>query len=71
MLKQVIPPIVYSTLFLASGVLILVIGASVYIDQLLGIQGAGLMIGGVVLILLGMYFKSQLNRSIELIDSMI
>lgn len=63
-LRELIPPIIYSTLFFGGGVLILVIGASAYIDRLFATEGAGAMLGGCVLILLGTYYKKQMDTAV-------
>lgn len=69
-IKRVVPPMIYSTLFFGIGVLILIIGASTYIDSLLLIKGAGMMLGGGVLIFLGFYYKVQLEKWIDRIAYM-
>ncbi len=72
MLKEIIPPIAYTTMFLGSGVIILVLGLSAYIDSLFPmVKGAGFMIGGVVLVIVGFYFRKQLDRSVDIIDSVM
>ncbi len=61
--KELVPPILYSALFSGAGMLILVIGASAYIDSVLMIEGAGFIIGGVFLLLVGGYYKMQLDKA--------
>jgi hypothetical protein len=65
MLREMLPPIIYSTLFFGAGVLILVTGASAYIDSLAQMEGVGYMIGGCVLVLLGGYYKIQMDKALE------
>jgi hypothetical protein len=69
-IKRVVPPLVFSTLFFGIGVLILIVGASTYIDSLLLIKGAGMMLGGGVLVFLGFYYKLQLEKWIDRIAYM-
>ncbi len=69
-IKELVPPIVFSALFLGAGVLILVLGASTYIDSIVMIEGAGFMLGGLVLILLGGYYKMQLEKAMEKIKEL-
>lgn len=64
-IKEIVPPIVYSSLFFASGAVVLILGISAYIDSLLLTEGAGLMIGGSVLLVLGLYYKNKLEGSLE------
>lgn len=64
MMKEVLPAIVYSSLFFGVGMIILVLGFSAYLDTITGVQGAGYMIGGVVLVFLGLYYKTQLDKSL-------
>jgi len=64
MMKEVLPAIIYSTLFFGVGMIILVLGFSAYLDAITGVQGAGYMIGGVVLVFMGLYYKTQLDKSL-------
>lgn len=64
MMKEVLPAIIYSSLFFGVGMIILVLGFSAYLDTIIGVQGAGYMIGGVVLVFLGLYYKAQLDKSL-------
>ena len=68
--KELIPPIVSGTLFFGVGVVILVLGASTYIDSLVAVEGAGFMIGGLFLLLIGLYYKMQLNKAMEKVERM-
>ncbi|MFH1448267.1 MAG: hypothetical protein ABIG39_05360 [Candidatus Micrarchaeota archaeon] len=68
-IKEIVPPIVYSSLFFASGAIVLILGISAYIDSLLSTEGAGLMIGGSVLLVLGLYYKNKLEGSLKKIKS--
>jgi hypothetical protein len=43
--------------------LILVIGASAYIDSVLMVEGAGFILGGLFLLLVGGYYKMQLDKA--------
>ncbi len=64
MIKELIPPILYSTLFFGAGMLILIIGASTYVDSLLMVEGAGYVLGGLVLILVGGYYKMEMDKAV-------
>ncbi|MFP3949923.1 MAG: hypothetical protein ACLFUZ_02400 [Candidatus Micrarchaeia archaeon] len=64
MVKELIPPILYSTLFFGAGMLILIIGASAYVDSLLMVEGAGYVLGGLVLILIGGYYKMEMDKAV-------
>lgn len=64
MIKELIPPILYSTLFFGAGMLILIIGASAYVDSLLMVEGAGYVLGGLVLILIGGYYKMEMDKAV-------
>jgi hypothetical protein len=61
--KELVPPILYSALFSGAGMLILVIGASAYIDSVLMVEGAGFILGGLFLLLVGGYYKMQLDKA--------
>ena len=61
--KELVPPILYSALFSGAGMLILVLGASAYLDSVLMIEGAGFVIGGLFLLLVGGYYKMQLDKA--------
>ena len=61
--KELVPPIMYSALFSGAGMLILVLGASAYVDSLLNVEGAGYMGGGILLLLVGGYYKMQLDKA--------
>jgi len=64
MMKEVLPAIIYSSLFFGIGMIILVLGFSAYLDTIIGVQGAGYMIGGVALVFLGLHYKVQLDKSL-------
>ncbi|MBD3398605.1 hypothetical protein GF412_05175 [Candidatus Micrarchaeota archaeon] len=68
--KELVPPILYSALFSGAGMLILVLGASAYIDSVLMVEGAGFVIGGVFLLLVGGYYKMQLDKAMEKIEEL-
>ena len=61
--KELVPPILYSALNSGAGMLILVLGASAYLDSVLMIEGAGFVIGGLFLLLVGGYYKMQLDKA--------
>jgi hypothetical protein len=63
MMRELLPPIIYSTLFFGAGVLILVLGASSYIDHVAGVEGAGYMLGGLFLVLVGSYYKVRMDKA--------
>ncbi len=63
-INNVVPPIIYSALFFASGAIILILGLGTYVDSVLGVQGAGAMIGGCILLLLGAYYKNKMNTAL-------
>lgn len=65
MMKETIPPIIYSTVFLAVGMIILVWGGAAIVDKLIGIQGSGMVIGGFLLVLLGIYYSNRTKNSLE------
>ena len=60
--KETIPIIIYSSIFCTIGILLLVIGFSAYIDQITGYSGSGLMIGGLLLLILGNYYRLKIKR---------
>lgn len=68
--KELVPPILYSALFSGAGMLILVLGASAYIDSMLMIEGAGFVIGGLFLLIVGGYYKMQLDKAMEKIKEL-
>ncbi len=68
MLRDVLPPMIYSSLFYGVGMLIVILGLSSYLDTLVGVEGAGYMIGGVVLIFLGLYYKMQFEKALDRIS---
>lgn len=68
--KELVPPIIYGAMFFGVGVIILVLGASAYVDTLVGIEGAGFMIGGLFLVLIGLYYKVQLDKAMEKVENM-
>ena len=61
--KELVPPILYSALFSGAGLLILVLGASAYVDSVLMVEGAGFIGGGILLLLVGGYYKMQLDKA--------
>ena len=68
--KELVPPILFSAIFMGAGVLILVIGASTYIDSVVMMQGAGFMLGGLVLILLGGFYKMKMEKAFSKIKEL-
>ena len=66
--KELIPPIISGALFFGVGVVIMVLGASAYIDSIVNIEGLGFMIGGLFLILVGLYYKVQLDKAMEKVE---
>lgn len=64
MMKEVLPAIIYSTLFYGVGMVIFILGLGAYIDTMTGVKGAGSMIGGVVLLFMGLYYKTQLDKAL-------
>lgn len=68
--KELVPPILFSALFTGAGALILVLGASTYIDSVVMMEGAGFMLGGLVLILLGGYYKMQMEKAFSKIKEL-
>ena len=68
--KELVPPIVYGAMFFGVGVVILVLGASTYVDSIVAVEGAGFMLGGLVLILIGGYYKMQLDKAMEKIKEL-
>jgi len=69
MIKELVPPIIYSTLFFGAGWLVLIVGASTWIDSLFAVKGAGLIMGGIVLIFFGVYYKDQLEKALAKVNS--
>ena len=69
-IKELIPPIISGALFFGVGVIILVLGASAYIDSVVAVEGAGFMIGGLFLLLIGLYYKVQLDKAMEKVERM-
>lgn len=64
MMKEVLPAIIYSSLFYGLGMVIFILGLGAYLDTIVGVQGAGSMIGGAVLLFLGLYYKTQLDKAL-------
>jgi len=64
MMKEVLPAIIYSSLFYGVGMILFILGLGAYLDTIIGVQGAGSMIGGVVLLFLGLYYKTQLDKAL-------
>ncbi len=69
-IKELIPPIISGALFFGVGVVILVLGASAYVDSIVAVEGAGFMLGGLFLLLIGLYYKVQLNKAMEKVENM-
>ena len=69
-IKELVPPIIYGAMFFGVGVIILVLGASAYIDSIVEVEGAGFMLGGLFLLLIGMYYKVQLDKAMEKVENM-
>ncbi len=63
--KNTIPMIIYSSVFFTIGILIFIIGVSSYIDHIVGYSGSGFMIGGLILVFLGIYYKNKLEENIK------
>ena len=68
--KELVPPIIYGAMFFGVGVIILVLGASTYVDSVIQIEGAGFMLGGLFLLLIGLYYKVQLDKAMEKVENM-
>jgi len=68
--KELVPPIIYGAMFFGVGVIILVLGASTYIDSVIQVEGAGFMLGGLFLLLIGLYYKVQLDKAMEKVENM-
>jgi len=64
MMKEVLPAIIYSSLFYGVGMILFILGLGAYLDTIVGVQGAGSMIGGAVLLFLGLYYKTQLDKAL-------
>ncbi|NYZ60465.1 hypothetical protein H0O01_02090 [Candidatus Micrarchaeota archaeon] len=64
MMKEVLPAIIYSSLFYGVGMILFILGLGAYLDTIIGVQGAGSMIGGAVLLFLGLYYKMQLDKAL-------
>jgi len=64
MMKEVLPAIIYSSLFYGVGMILFILGLGAYLDTIIGVQGAGSMIGGAVLLFLGLFYKTQLDKAL-------
>ena len=64
MMKEVLPAIIYSSLFYGVGMIIFILGLGAYLDTIVGVKGAGSMIGGAVLLFLGLYYKTQMDKAL-------
>lgn len=64
MMKEVLPAIIYSSLFYGVGMILFILGLGAYLDTIIGMQGAGSMIGGAVLLILGLFYKTRLDKAL-------
>ena len=64
MMREVVPALVFSSLFYGVGMILFVFGLGSFLDTVIGVKGAGAMIGGVALIFLGLYYKMQFEKAL-------
>lgn len=64
MMKEVVPALVFSSLFYGVGMILFVVGLGSFLDTIIGVDGAGAMVGGVVLIFLGLFYKMQFEKAL-------
>ncbi|MDD2655587.1 MAG: hypothetical protein PHQ80_02870 [Candidatus ainarchaeum sp.] len=64
MMREVVPALVFSSLFYGVGMILFVFGLGSFLDTIVGLKGAGAMVGGVVLIFLGLYYKMQFEKAL-------
>jgi hypothetical protein len=64
MMREVVPALVFSSLFYGVGMILFVVGLGSFIDTIVGLKGSGAMIGGVALIFLGLYYKMQFEKAL-------
>jgi hypothetical protein len=64
MMREVVPALVFSSLFYGVGMILFVVGLGAFLDTLVGVQGTGAMIGGVVLVFLGLFYKMQFEKAL-------
>lgn len=69
MMKEVVPALVFSSLFYGVGMILFVVGLGSFLDTVIGVKGAGAMIGGVVLVFLGLFYKMQFEKALARIQS--
>jgi len=61
LVSEVVPAAAYTALFFSAGAIIIIIGMARAIDQFSGIAGLGEIAGGIILIVLGIYFKGKVD----------
>ncbi len=64
MMREVLPAIIFSSLFYGVGAILFVVGLGSFLDALIGVKGSGFMIGGVILLFLGLYYKMQFDKAL-------